>query len=125
MFQLSAEYFHSSESPGAKDICKCQILSPSASAICQQFPHHPLKIPLTSGMVNDCVTPLISNSNVTSYAEGPELQLLHDSQHTTERVVSPETFSVLFVKPQLVIVHQEPESKFSCIPQLSAENLNS
>ena len=31
----------------------------------------------------------------------------------------------LFVNPQLVTAHHDPESKLSCIPQLSAENLNS
>ena len=46
-------------------------------------------------------------------------------KQTTANVVSPVTFSVLFVKPKLDTVHQLPGSRFSCIPQLSAENLNS
>ena len=67
----------------------------------------------------------ISTSKVTLYDAGPELHGSHDSQHTTGRVVSSETVKVLFVNPQFVTVHHDPESKFSCIPQLSAENLNS
>ena len=125
IFQLSAEYFHSIESPGANTVEYSHILSPSGSVIGQQLPHHPLKTPLISAVVNDWLTAFISTSKVTLYEAGPELQGSHDSQQTTGSVVSSDTVKVLFVYPKLVCVHQEPGSKVSCIPQVSAENLNS
>ena len=94
---MSAEYFHSKESPAAKTAENCQTLSPSASVICQQFPHQLLKSPLTSGVVNREVTPLISTSKVTLYEDGPELQSSHELQQTTGRVVSPLTVNILLV----------------------------
>ena len=56
---------------------------------------------------------------------GPDVQGPQDSQQTTGNVVSPETFNVRFVYPNCEITQGSPEKRFSCIPQLSAENLNS
>ena len=49
-----------------------QTLSPSASDIAQQFPHHPLKVPLTSGVANAVVTLFMSTWNIT-VAESAEV----------------------------------------------------
>ena len=55
MFQLSAENLYSYD-PIPSKVVKSQILSPSASDIEKQFPHHPLNVPFTSGVENGSVT---------------------------------------------------------------------